>query len=77
MRRFIIYHRRGRNRWRQLQPGVHDDLCARPEIERAVRYLRDDPCVAGIAVRLGDDLFNLMAAAPTDLFGLTFHYPEG
>jgi hypothetical protein len=75
MRRFIIYCRRGRNRWRQLQPGVHDDLCARPELQRAIRYMRDNPSIEGIAVRLGDDLFNLMAAAPADCYEFTF--PEG
>jgi hypothetical protein len=75
MRRFIIYHRRGRNRWRQLQPGRHDDLCGRPEIDRAICYLRDDSIVAGIAVRLGDDLFNLMTAAASDCYEFTF--PEG
>jgi hypothetical protein len=72
MRRFIVYYRRGRNRWRQLQPGVHDYLCDRPEVQRAIRYLRDDPSVEGIAVRLGDDLFNLMAAAPSDCYEFTF-----
>jgi hypothetical protein len=72
MRRFIVYYRRGRNRWRQLQPGVHHDLCDRPEVQRAIRYLRDDPSVEGIAVRLGDDLFNLMAAAPCDCYEFTF-----
>jgi len=72
MRRFVICYRRGRNRWRQLQPGVHDDLCDRPVVQRAIRYLRDDPSVAGIAVRLGDDLFNLMAAAPSDCYEFTF-----
>ena len=72
MRRFIVYYRRGRNRWRQLQPGVHDDLCDRPEVQRAIRYLRDDSSVEGIAVRLGDDLFNLMAAAPSDCYEFTF-----
>jgi hypothetical protein len=75
MRRFIVYYRRGRNRWRQLQPGVHDDLCARPELQRAIRYMRDDPSVEGIAVRLGDDLFNLMAAVPADCYEFTF--PKG
>ena len=75
MRRFTIYFRRGRNRWRQLQPGVHDDLCARPEVQRAICHLRDDHSIAGIAVRLGDDLFNLMAADPSDCYEFTF--PEG
>jgi hypothetical protein len=75
MRRFTIYYRRGRNRWRPLQPGIHDDLCARAEVQRAIRYLRDDPSVAGIAVRLGDHLFNLMAADPGDCYEFTF--PEG
>ena len=75
MRRFTIYFRRGRNRWRQLQPGVHDDLCARPEVQRAIRHLRDDPSIEGIAVRLGDDLFNLMAAEASDCYEFTF--PEG
>ena len=74
MRRFIIYYRRGRNRWRQLQPGVHDDLCARPELQQAIRYMRDHLSVEGIAVRLGDDLFNLMAAAPADCY--EFAFPE-
>ena len=62
MRRFTIYFRRGRNRWRQLQPGGHDDLCARPEVQRAIRHLRDD-------------LFNLMAAEASDCYEFTF--PEG
>ena len=78
MRAFIIYYRRGRNRWRQLQPGGHDGLCARPELQQAIRYLRDNLSTEGIALRLDDDdLFNLMVAAPTDLFGFTFPFPEG
>lgn len=77
MRGFVAYHRRGQNRWRQLKPGFHEALCDQPEVQRAIRYLRDNPSTEGIALRLGDDLFNLMAAAPTDLFGLTFPYPEG
>ena len=77
MRRFTVYYRRRRKRWRQLQPGVHDDLCARPELQQAIRYLRDNPSTEGIAIRLGDDLFNFMAAAPTDLYGFTFPFPEG
>jgi len=75
MRRFIVYYRRGRNRWRQLQPGGHDDLCARPEVQRAIRYMRDDPSAAGVAVRLGDDPFKMMAAAPSDCYEFTC--PEG
>jgi hypothetical protein len=72
MRRFIIYHRRGRNRWRQLQPGVHDEAYKRPAVQDAVRYMRDNPEVAGIAVRLGDELFNLMAADQRDCYEFTF-----
>lgn len=77
MRGFVVYHRRGRNRWRQLQPGFHDGLCNQPEVQQAIRYLRDNPSTEGIAMRLGDDLFNLMAAAPSDLLGFTFLFPKG
>lgn len=74
MRRFIIYYRRGRNRWRQLQPGVHDETCKRPEVQHAIRYLRGNPSAVAIAVRVDDELFNLMATDETECY--EFVFPE-
>lgn len=76
MRQFVIYHRRGRRPWRRLQSGFHDDLCARPEVQRNPLPARR-PSIEGIAVRVHPKLFNLMIAAPTNPFGFTFPFPEG
>jgi len=72
MRRLFIYYRRGENRWQQLQPGLHEAACKRPEIRGAVHYLGTHPEAVGIAVRVGDELFNLMVAGPEDCFEFTF-----
>ena len=75
MRRFTVYYRRGRSHWRQLQPGVHDGLCNKPEVREAIRYMRDNPAVEGVAVRVGDELFNVMAVAGDRCY--EFAFPEG
>jgi hypothetical protein len=75
MGRFVIYTGRGGNRWRQLQPAIHDDLRIPAAVQRATRYMRDNPSATATAVRLDDATFNLMAADPTDCY--EFAFPEG
>ncbi|MFZ5833153.1 MAG: hypothetical protein ACOY3P_23955 [Planctomycetota bacterium] len=72
MRRFIVYYRRGRNRWRQLQPGTDAKACKRAELQPAIRFMRDNPAVCGVAVRVGDELFNLMSVEEADTYEFTF-----
>jgi len=60
MRRYVILYRRGTGDWGRLTPGVHQGLYDRPEINAAVAFLRDNPAAEGVAVRLGDETFNVM-----------------
>jgi len=74
MRRFTVHHRRGRERWQKLQPGVHDDLCAQPEIQRTIRFLRDNPSIEAVFGRAESGIFTLIAATFSDCY--EFIFPE-
>jgi len=75
MRRFIIYYRHRQERWRQLRPGIDARACKRSAVTAAIRFMRDNPAIDGVVVRLGDDVFTLIAATPADCYEFTF--PEG
>jgi hypothetical protein len=60
MRRYVILYRRGTGDWGRLTAGVHRGLYHRPEIKAAVVLHRDNPAAEGVAVRLGDEIFNVM-----------------
>ena len=72
MRRFIIYHRRESARWRPLRPGIDARACKRTAVRAAIRYMRDNPAVGGIVLRLDGDDFLLIAAEPGDCYEFTF-----
>lgn len=60
-RQYVIYYRRGGGTWGQLEPQVHEGLYKRPEVAFGVALMSANPFVEGLCVRLGDDLFNIMA----------------
>jgi hypothetical protein len=72
MRRFIVYYRRDGDRWRQLRPGLDDKTCKRAAVQAAIRYMRNNPAVEGVAVRVRNELFNVMAAEPDACHEFTF-----
>lgn len=63
MRKYLVYYRRGKGAWGILTPSVHAGLYQRPEIDAAKVFLHDNPAVEGIAIRLDDELFNLVVTA--------------
>ena len=76
-RQYVIYYRRGGNPWGQLEPVVHEGLYKRPQVAFAVAVMQANPFVEGVCVRLGDDLFNIMAliAGNTDAKAFVFDAP--
>jgi len=63
MRQYIILYRRGTGKWGRLTPGVHQRLYDKPEIDAAVAFLRNNLAAEGVAVRLGEESFNIMVTA--------------
>ena len=61
-RQYVIFYRRGeQSRWGQLEPGVHQKLYERPELAFGIAFMQANPFVEALCIRLGDDLFNIMA----------------
>jgi len=59
-RQYVIFYRRGeQSRWGQLEPGVHQKLCERPELAFGIAFMQANPFVEALCIRLGDDLFML------------------
>jgi hypothetical protein len=63
MRKYVIFYRRGLGVWGRLTPISHMRLYDKPEINTAVAFLRDNPSIEGIIVRLADELFNIMVCS--------------
>lgn len=57
----IFYRRLGSTKFAELEPNTSASLYDRPEVAAAIEHARLTPCVEGIAVRLGDELFNIIA----------------
>jgi hypothetical protein len=62
MRQYFVFYRRGGQdqKWGKLTPFVHLGLYDRREIRQAVTFMRENPSVEGVAIRLGDESFNLV-----------------
>ncbi|MGH7194649.1 MAG: hypothetical protein ACREJM_14115 [Candidatus Saccharimonadales bacterium] len=61
MRQYQIIYQRLGGRPSKLQPHVHVTLYDRPEIHAAVRHMRVNAHIDGIALLLDGDRFNIMA----------------
>jgi hypothetical protein len=82
MRQLRILYKRGQGQFRPLDEFVHSNLYGRKEIYDAAKLMRQRPWLEGAAVRLDDELFNLVtfdqeALAPHSFLLDTFaHYQE-
>lgn len=56
----ILYKRTGSAAFSVLEPVAHRTLYERDQVKDAIWYLRDRPAAVGVAVRLGDELFNVI-----------------
>jgi hypothetical protein len=65
MRQYFIYYRRGGpdRKWGKLTPNVHQGLYQREPVEKAIAFIRDNPAVEGVALRIDDEQFNIIAFA--------------
>jgi len=63
-RQYTVKYQRGGNPAIQLEPGVNDDLCARPEVAFGIAFMQAHPFVEIMGIRLGDDAFMLAALLP-------------
>ena len=63
MRQYAIYYRRGGGKFGRLEANAHHSLYSRPEVSTAIGFMQTNPTAEGVAVRLGDELFNIMSLA--------------
>lgn len=63
MRQYFIYYRRGGpdRKWGKLTPAIHQGLYQREPVQAVVTFIRDNPAVEGVAVRIDDEMFNIIA----------------
>ena len=67
MRQYRILYRRPETDWTQLEPHIHSRVYDRPEINASIEHMRANFHVEGMAVRLGTELFNLLACDKPEL----------
>lgn len=61
-RQYRLYYKRGvAPDFGVLQPRVHASIYNKPEVQAAVAHVRDNPHVEGMALRLDDEQFNVIA----------------
>lgn len=61
-RQYLIFYKRGQaKQWGTLEPFVSVKLYDRPEVNQGIQVLRDNPVFEGIVIRLGDEMFNVIA----------------
>jgi hypothetical protein len=76
MRQYKIFFRRGPDaKFGQCQPFIHAGLYNKPEVQEAIAYLRDNPHIEGLALRLNDEQFNLIAFEQDALAPNAFTFP--
>lgn len=68
MRQYVIlYKRHGMQEPTALMPLVHASLYSRPEVADAIRHMRDNPAVSGMAITLGDEQYQLFSTTRDQL----------
>ncbi len=72
----ILYKRTGMPNFKSLEPGTTSNLADRPQVKAAIDLMRDNPCVEGMAVRLDDELFNIVAFEQPAEAPLAFKFPD-
>ncbi len=70
MRHYVILYRRADAVWSRLIPHVQHNLYDRDEVNAAIAFMTENPCVEGVAIRIGDESFNVMAVSNPDQSGV-------
>ena len=71
----ILYKQNLENEFGRLEPGVHRILYDKPEVNKAVALMTEFPYLAGIAVLVNGELFNITVCPPNDVRPWTFEFP--
>jgi hypothetical protein len=74
---FVLYKREGSQSFSKLEPGVHLPLYNKPEIWNALRHMRSYPHIEGLAIRLGNEQYNIIATERETKLNETFDAPPG
>lgn len=77
MRQYQLYYKRlGTKDFAPLQPNVHAPLYGRAEVKAAIAHMRTNPSVEGMAVRIEDEQFNIIASDQEELVPNAFTFGE-
>lgn len=60
-KQYRIFYKRGDSDFSVLEPGSHAKLYDRPEVTEAVDVLRRSKTIEGVALRVGDEQYNVIA----------------
>jgi hypothetical protein len=79
MRQYRIMFRRSGSKpgvWATLRPFENSGLYDKPEVNAAIELIRTNPHFVGIAVQLGDEIYNIVAFDQAAEAPLSFKFPE-
>lgn len=61
-RQYRLFYRNGSfGQFATLEPAIHRTIYDRPEVNKAIEIIRENPSIEGVAVRVGLDMFNIVA----------------
>lgn len=57
----LFYRRTGSPKFSPLSPNTHANLYDKPEIDRAVEIMRDNPTIEALCIRVDNEQFQLFS----------------
>ena len=57
----LFYRRTGMQKFAPLSPQEHGNLYDKPEVNRAVEIMRDNPSIEGLCVRIDSEQYQLFS----------------
>lgn len=73
MKQYRVYFRReGSEKWAALEPGAHAALYDNPEVQSALKIVREQPAIEAVCCRHDGDLFNIVVFEQEALAPLSF-----
>ena len=61
MRQYYVLYKRALSQWSKLNSRDHTNLYNRPEVAQAVAFISANLHVEGVALRLDDEMFNIVS----------------
>jgi hypothetical protein len=61
VRQYYIFYKREGGKFAKLDPTAHANLYDKPEVAQAIDALRGNLAFEAVAVRVGNELFNVVA----------------